>query len=67
MAITFFEEAKRLRPKEKMPYMRLCAVYKVLGNADAALPNCKRWLVLERDDFVRSQIERTIIQLKAHR
>lgn len=65
LAIVVFEKATSLYPKEKMPFQRLCATYKAMGNLRAALPNCRRWLELEDDEYARGVIKRSVEQLES--
>ncbi|MEZ4436408.1 MAG: FHA domain-containing protein [bacterium] len=63
-ATVLFEKAREARPGSKVPYQRLCAVYKAQENYARALPNCERWLSMEENASYKVQIQRTIDQIK---
>lgn len=63
-ALVLFEKAREANPTAKVPYQRLCAIYKAQEMYARALPNCERWLAMEENAGYRVQIQRTIDQLR---
>jgi len=63
-AATLFERAHKLRPRDKVPSQRLCAIYPNMGKQERALYHCKKWLEREQNPSQKAAIELKIDQLK---
>ena len=63
-AAKLFERAHKLRPRDKVPSQRLCAIYPNMGKQEQALYHCKKWLEREQNPSQKAAIELKIDQLK---